>query len=67
VHQTGREINLYGILIVVESENRGGRIKPGGILKVGNLEIFLPTVPQPAILWQNGAHGWIQRIRKVQK
>jgi hypothetical protein len=31
------------------------------------LEMFWPTVQQPAERWTNGCYGWIQQVRKVQK
>ena len=43
--QTGLETTLTDFLIVVEAWFTGGWNGLGGILKVGNLDAFLPTMP----------------------
>jgi hypothetical protein len=39
--------------------------KAGGIFHPQKLEMFGLVSPQPSILWTNGGHGRIQRIKLV--
>jgi hypothetical protein len=66
-HQIGPEIALYGILmVVVRCLHRRWRCE-GGIFHPQKLEMFWLTWQQPAELWTNGCHSWIQQVGNVQK
>jgi len=64
-HQIGLKPTLHAFLIVVESGDTGGVKKAGGIFDPRKLEMFRLVSPQPSILWTNGGHRWIQRIKLV--
>jgi len=34
----------------------------GGVPKIGTGRMFSMAEPQPAVLWPNGGHSWIQRV-----
>ena len=39
----------------------------GAEFRSSEWETFLLTEPRPVMLWQNGGHGWIHPVEKVQK
>src|SRR5271154_3533803 len=53
-HQVGPEITLHRILMVVVSCCTWGEDVWGGIFCPQTLEMFWPTLQQPAELWTNG-------------
>jgi len=63
-HPIGPETTLQSILIVVENGGTGGRINAAGIF---HSRPILPVPQQPAILWTNGCHRRIRRIKLVYK
>jgi len=63
-NQTGLKSILHAVLILVESGGGGGEINAAGIF---HSRPILPVPQQPAILWTNGCHRRIQRIKLVYK
>src|SRR5271170_1732581 len=64
-HQIGAETILQGVLIVVESDGRGGRIHAAGIFHSQKLGPILPVPQQPAVPWTNGCYRRIQCFKLV--
>src|SRR5271155_2159791 len=64
-HQIGAETILQGVLIVVESGGRGGRIHAARIFHSQKLGLILPVRQQPGVPWTNGCYRWIQRFKLV--
>ena len=61
--QTGLKPALQGILIVVESGGRGGRINAAEFFTPQKLDPILLVPHQPAVAWTNGCYRKIQRIK----
>jgi hypothetical protein len=59
------ETPLTRFLIVVARGIKGGEDVRGGIFCSQTLEMFWPSLQQPAELWTNGYHSWIWQVRKV--
>ena len=64
-HLIGLETPLTRFLIVVERGITGGEDVQGGIFCSQTLEMFWPSLQQPAELRTTGYYGWISQVRKV--